>query len=421
MCGLFGMINKMKSCNFNQNEANHFFDMSIMTSLRGRDSSSVWGIDKSRLTADPRMWKTLGDPFYLINSKAGEAIEKFMLGGAKAMFGHGRRATLGKVSVANAHPFIHKNITLMHNGTIHGGLDQKTEIEVDSHALAILVQEKGVKAALEQVDGAFAIVAYDSNRKKILIARNWQRPLHYVEGTDIIFIMSDRKPLDYVMERMGRTSAVVKDFEAMKVYEIDPEDPHLESTQPIATKTYNNSYFNWNNHDNSSIVDTKQIPFKRKSFDDSTWAVKRGQMVRFHIEDSVKQDSGNRYKFWGVDTDGNEITFFDSEPHPEWVDRLAQATVMAAWPEREGTEQKLVYIVSPKDLSWLPTWDDLTENERITIIKECKCSICDQLFIEDDINSLVIHKRNPLEVVHGECEYAVEAQIALVAANNISV
>lgn len=112
--------------------------------------------------------------------------------------------------------------------------------------------------------------------------------------------MSDRKPLDYVMERMGRTSAVVKDFEAMKVYEIDPEDPHLESTQPIATKTYNNSYFNWNNHDNSSIVDTKQIPFKRKSFDDSTWAVKRGQMVRFHIEDSVKQDSGNRYKFWGL-------------------------------------------------------------------------------------------------------------------------
>jgi len=423
MCGLYGMINKMNTCDFNLLEVGHFFDMAIMTSLRGRDSSSIWGIEKKKLGVDPRIWKTMGDPFYLINSKAGENIERFMKNGARAVFGHGRKATQGKVSLQNAHPFVYKNITLMHNGTIHGGLENKAEIEVDSHALAILVQEKGVKAALEQVEGAFAIIAYDSNKKKILVARNYQRPLHYVEGTDIIFIMSDKKPLEYVMDRMGRVSTWVKDFEAMRVYEIDPDDPHLEKITKIEYKSQ--GYWTNTYQPTSTVVDlthVKQLPFKKKSFDDSTWKVKKGEMVKFHVEDSVKHGNSSNYKFWGLDEAGNQITFFHNDPHPEWIDRLGRAPVVSAWPEKqEGEDTDLVYIIAPKDIEWLPTWDDLTEKERNQIIAECKCNICEQLFVEDDINSLVVITRDPLQIVHGECEYAVQAQEAVTAASNISV
>jgi predicted glutamine amidotransferase len=424
MCGLYGMIAKFQRNSYTDLDISHFWDMSIITSLRGRDSSGIWGINKDHLDRDPRMWKKIGDPFYLINAKESDQIEKFIKDDAIAMFGHGRKATIGKVTLQNAHPFRYKNITLMHNGTIHGGLEEKDkEIEVDSHALTILVQEKGVQAALSQVEGAFAIICYDIESKTIQIARNNQRPLHYVEHNDMIYIMSDKLALQYIMDRAGRTgTSVVKEFDAMKVYEIDPAKPTISNeTKKISYPPVKTTYYDSTKYHNSweggwegwppnkeAAVKVTHINSKSKSFDDTTWKIKRGQRVKFVVENAILPEGSTNWKFWGRDDDGNSVVFFAPDMHNEWLDCVAEAPVLSAWPDHvTDSAPELVYIVRLKDLDWLPMWDDLTENEQNRILKDLKCYVCDQPFIDDDSNNLHIKQRNPLEAAHGECEHTL--------------
>jgi predicted glutamine amidotransferase len=438
MCGLFGMISKVPKFKFTLGETWNLFDMAVITSLRGRDSSSMWGIHRTRRNSDPRIWKTLGDPYNLINTKAGGQIQKFMMDDATVIFGHGRKATLGKVTLQNAHPFKHKNITLMHNGTINSGLESedKTEVEVDSHALTILVQEKGVSEALAQVEGAFAIIAYDTNKQRILISRNYQRPLHYAEGTDMIFIMSDRRALDYVLERAGRLQLAIRDFEPMKVYEIDPEHPtmdqvtHITKSYSVHTSCNGDTWEQWNRRKGLALPPPKDEPktkLKAVSYDDSSWKLKRNKIVRFVVED-LSQTSGNNvmWRYSCVDTAGNKLVFFHPDMHADWLDRRGEAPVIAAHPEKTDVEHpELTYIINRKDIDWLPEWSDLTEVEKITVLKDTKCYYCSQAFVQADIHDMVILKRRPLEVMHGECDTNMQEVNAVISeagdADHISV
>lgn len=98
-----------------------------------------------------------------------------------AVFGHGRFPTIGETSIKNAHPFEHRHITLMHNGTIknHEKLNEKykKDFAVDSELICWMVSEIGIKETIKEIDGAYALIYFDSKEDAVNIVRNYERPL----------------------------------------------------------------------------------------------------------------------------------------------------------------------------------------------------------------------------------------------------
>jgi glucosamine--fructose-6-phosphate aminotransferase (isomerizing) len=105
--------------------------------------------------------------------------------------GHTRWATHGRVSEQNAHPHVAGEIAVIHNGIIENHLalrarlvkggakmssDTDTEIIahlIDVHCRKGLVLEDAVRAALQEVEGAYAIaVLRKSEPNKLVVAKN---------------------------------------------------------------------------------------------------------------------------------------------------------------------------------------------------------------------------------------------------------
>jgi glucosamine--fructose-6-phosphate aminotransferase (isomerizing) len=105
--------------------------------------------------------------------------------------GHTRWATHGRVSETNAHPHVAGEIAVIHNGIIENHLalrarlvkegakiasDTDTEIIahlIDTHCRRGLAFEEAVRAALKEVEGAYAIaVIRQSEPNKLIVAKN---------------------------------------------------------------------------------------------------------------------------------------------------------------------------------------------------------------------------------------------------------
>jgi len=131
--------------------------------------------------------------------------------------GHTRWATHGEPNDVNSHPHYSqtKDLVIIHNGIIenyavikerlqkrgHQFLSQ-TDTEVLIHLIEdIRAHEKGmnlghaVMAALQQVNGAYAIVVLDKNDPDTLIAAKKGSPMVIGVGNDEFFIASDASPI----------------------------------------------------------------------------------------------------------------------------------------------------------------------------------------------------------------------------------
>lgn len=101
-----------------------------------------------------------------------------------AWIGHNRARTIGKNSNDNAHPFEHKNIIGVHNGTIRNKFEITKDgykFDVDSDAFFNGVMINGLKETVKKTEGAFSIVYFDSEDQTINFARNDQRPMQFLK------------------------------------------------------------------------------------------------------------------------------------------------------------------------------------------------------------------------------------------------
>lgn len=163
----------------------HFGHAMFLNQLRGSDSTGVVGIAKD---GDNWWCKEVGGWDTLRYSKGYTEWEKSSIASGKLIYGHGRSATRGTVTLANAHPFSldkksgkDNKIILVHNGTLSGfqTLKGMEKFDVDSEWLGAMIAEHGSEKALSEINGAVATMWYDTEEQTFNIFRNDDRPLYY--------------------------------------------------------------------------------------------------------------------------------------------------------------------------------------------------------------------------------------------------
>jgi len=176
----------------------------------------------------------------------------------RAMVGHNRAATKGAITDANAHPFVvDDRITLCHNGTLWGDWSKLTDakVDVDSNAIAHKIHEcdDDVEKALQQVNGAYALIWHDFKNNTLNFVRNNQRPLHYVETTNGWIWASEANMIEWILARhsfkaqskvemLNAGTLVTYDF-TNNSWKLDHKDIELEAPKP-AVVTQHTTYPN---------------------------------------------------------------------------------------------------------------------------------------------------------------------------------
>lgn len=202
MCGLLA-LHTAEKFGFVNYELSDFKHMLLINSLRGSHSTGLAGVN-SRKENEIAIVKSTGSPYSLMSYDNTEKFFTRALTSFDTVIGHGRFATRGAVNAINAHPFEEGHITLAHNGTISNFYDLKdtdkhSEIEVDSHLIAKLIEEEGAENILPKVQGAYVFIWYDSTTQKMNVVRNSERPLWIgtMQNRDTIIMASEAETLQW--------------------------------------------------------------------------------------------------------------------------------------------------------------------------------------------------------------------------------
>ena len=173
----------------------------ILDSMRGEDSTGLacigTGVNNNIIA------RSVGDPFELFRT---QKYEKGMRQNNRALIGHNRYATQGKVNVRNAHPFlIEDELIGAHNGTLRNkwSLLNGNRFDVDSEALYDHLYHKGLHDLLGVMNGAWALVWWDVRDGTLNFLRNEERPLYIatLKKEDVIFWASEKWMLDVSLSR----------------------------------------------------------------------------------------------------------------------------------------------------------------------------------------------------------------------------
>lgn len=224
MCGIVGVAGKI-----NLPEKRTFRSMLVYDSDRGRDSTGI--AVAARKSGNIHTYKSVGDPYCLFRNqpKFCKDEDGIFDGDPSFILGHNRYATVGKVTAANAHPFVAGDIVGCHNGTIPTFYQDKLvdidKVEVDSEAVIRTIAVLGYEEALtERLYGAWALVWYNKAEKKLYFTRNNDRPLHYCWTKDHETLLWASEPNMLITAAVRSKLSLEKDmheFEAYRIYSLD--------------------------------------------------------------------------------------------------------------------------------------------------------------------------------------------------------
>ncbi len=207
-CGLVGFSSKTAA------SLDKLRMLLLLNQERGKDSVGYY----STITAskeEPILNKYKGKPTEVLIDK------DFVLPPCNLFIGHVRAATVGGVTVSNAHPFEHGNIVLAMNGTLdnHWAIARKydvstTKIHVDSEVLCAVLNKAQSKKPLTEILGPCAIIYTDKNTNKMYVYRNIDRPLYRGMINGSMYISSLEDSLKMIQ------CDNIKEFKENTLYEI---------------------------------------------------------------------------------------------------------------------------------------------------------------------------------------------------------
>ena len=257
MCGQFGIVTGSKRDNHGDDFIRDSFTASM---LRGEDSSGLASIDLKLAQYVVHKLPIAGNFF------AEDTLAKTMILDACSSdtltMGHVRAATVGKISVSNAHPFeIYRDGRALigtHNGTLTGWQSKKDarSFTVDSEWALNLIFEDGLDA-FEQFSGAYSFVWWDTDDHDVInMARNKERPMciAFLENGGMAYA-SEPGMLYWILERRGmKIDGKILILDEDKLYKFNRKAlkefktytlPKFKYQSVSYTNTYNNTTRNY--------------------------------------------------------------------------------------------------------------------------------------------------------------------------------
>lgn len=243
----------MASNNLIVNDKNIFTSLLYIDELRGEHSTGIAAIDKNSNVAVYK--KALKASDFIQLKGYGNTIAK----ADRILMGHNRYATMGARDDNNAHPFTHGSITLMHNGT----LTNKHQVNrcnatfcTDSETIAWALDTDDAVQVLERLEGAYALVWYDSVDRVLHFARNEERPLYIGKlGRDLVWA-SEKAMLELVAEhhKKSLTEVVLLSTGKIVMFDLDnlAAEPEIiefvPKPKPVVYTPPRGGYYNQGNY-----------------------------------------------------------------------------------------------------------------------------------------------------------------------------
>lgn len=277
MCGIIGMMTNKPNTQVADKKS--FIKQSIFVdTLRGFHSTGLMMLNQQDKSMDT--WKRAVAGYDAIDMQSFNTHLNRM-GSINMFIGHNRSATRGGVNYDNAHPFIQGSIVGVHNGTLISGhgLENYRRFGTDSEAIFHNFDEYGHDDIINKIDGAFALVWWNTHDFKMRIIRNQDRSLYYAicEQTESVYFASEPLMLGWIAARNGIKIGDVKPFEEMYEYIFTPGDvlnfetvKHEEYVSPPANHTVMGTYSNTygkGNYSNITPQQQQQPKMTRKSED----------------------------------------------------------------------------------------------------------------------------------------------------------
>lgn len=221
MCGQAGVFSTTV---LSTNEINNLRKLLILNSFRGTDSTGLMSWHKHK-----NEYFTLKDdchPFYFDGVHLQQDLLKEWKTNPNLISVHCRAATVGKVTVDNAHPFEAGDVIGMHNGTILSHFEGKNNFDTDSEALYNNINKLGVKEAIKLLDigaPAYALVWLNKKENTLNFLRNSARPLHIFHTGWTIYWSSDAKDLRYVFTEQEKEEKTKSGCLKNRVLYLEPD------------------------------------------------------------------------------------------------------------------------------------------------------------------------------------------------------
>lgn len=200
MCGIVGVVSNCAN-GFSVKEMAVFSQLLFLDTIRGFDSTGVFGVDNNKNVV---IHKDAVHGLDFLRTTEYGAFKTEMIQKGKFVVGHNRAATRGTIVDHNAHPFwVDDRIVLVQNGTYKGDHKKLKDTEVDTEAVAhVIAETPTVEEALKKINASYALVWYDADAGTLNLIRNTERPLHVVpfHNTGLMFA-SEASMLEYTALR----------------------------------------------------------------------------------------------------------------------------------------------------------------------------------------------------------------------------
>jgi predicted glutamine amidotransferase len=253
MCGLFGVIGLIS-----RKEMAVLETLALVSVVRGEHSTGIFTVNKKD---EISLYKKPVPVYDFMNL----AETKEMLSNPlslKAIVGHARHATVGEKTESNAHPFEFNNIVGAHNGTIDREcikqfLDKENKFGTDSEAIFNKIDQSSIQEVIPELEGAWAITAWDKVENQLMVIRNRERELHCAYSLDkrTLFWASEESALSFALKNANypytidskskskSNQPLIMYFDENSLYRISGDAKlYLDKDKLVSTKVYRSKY-----------------------------------------------------------------------------------------------------------------------------------------------------------------------------------